>query len=99
MITVKEFTTGTEVLTSSYIRYEQREDLVLVMLSGGMNQQANALKRNTLYALSVTTDEGEILLDSVYCRFISYNCQYNTSVVDNTTLVVTDNTVLFERLN
>ena len=97
MVTVKEFTSEKLVLSSECIRYNQQDVSILVTLAGGMNTQANELKQNTIYELTVTTGD-DMILDGALCRFISYNCQYNTSVTDNSTLVVTDNTLLFERL-
>ena len=93
---VTEITSESVVLTSNCTRYGVNNGNVSFTLEGDFNASANALKRNTLYVITATENEETLL--STFCKFVSYNCQHSISVVDKTSMVVTDNTVLFEML-
>ena len=95
-VIVSEMTSGTNVLETTCVRFGCSEGRIAVTLDGSYSQAANSLKRDVIYILSIEDESGVQMRE--YCRFLSYTCQYSISVADKNQFVITDNTMLFEKM-
>lgn len=89
--------TGSEVvLQSELARMSTVDGRISITLSGAYSQAANTLDKTTVYLVTVTDDEGVVM--SSLARFLSYNFLYSLSSTQDSTMVITDNTLLFEQM-
>lgn len=103
---------GTSVLEAAAARYVEQGDVVSVMLAGGANAQARALRRGSPYRLSVSGGyivlpseeggEGEEVasapLSDALAVLEGYNFSMGPSRTDPSRTAVFDNSLIFRLL-
>ena len=95
-IQVSELTSGIVVLEAACVRFGCSDGRIAATLDGSYSQAANSLKRDVIYIISIEDESGVHM--SEYGRFLSYTCQYSISIANKDQFVITDNTLLFEKM-
>ena len=98
IFTVKELASGDSVLEVAYGRVSIKENrLAITMDSGAFNKQANALKLNKVYQISVIQNDAEVLSSMAVFESYHYSMSNLAGLQDG--YAVGDNTILFKLMD